>query len=145
MILLYTFLVFFLVAVKVLTDRRVAGLERKYAKTAGKVDQLWRVPVFKEGSNTRLDPCLMAKRQYQLGLLVQKRDQLEGKHEAWQARADRVARWLRRVRGWKGKKLPYTFGVVDVSLLLYLIDQLGVAQYVGMRHLAQQVVALISR
>jgi hypothetical protein len=144
MIFLYSFLLLFLGAIKMLIDRRVVSLERKYAKTALAADRLSRETLTKEG-NSRSDPCQGAKRLYLLGLLVQKRDRLEAKHEAWQESAERFHRLVTRLRDWKGKKLPYTLGVVDVSFVLYLIDYFGVGRYVDLRHLSAWLVSLFSR
>src|SRR5262249_43354871 len=109
------------------------------------VDKLSREPIFKQGNSNRLELCLSAKRQYELGLLVQRRDRLEGKHQGWKALADRLGRWKAAVQDWKGKKLPYTLGVVDVTLVMLLIDRLGLAEYVSPEALYEQVRSLISR
>jgi hypothetical protein len=139
MIFLYTFLVLFLGGVKVLIDRRVRRLERKYSKTAREVAELVRQNLPRDGNANRTDPCQSAKRQFLIGLLVQKRDRLEALHDTWLARSERFNKFVTRVRNWKGKKLPYTLGVVDVALVLYLIDQLGVGEYVSFRHIVQLV------
>jgi len=64
---------------------------------------------------------------------------LEGKHLAWQDLCDKLGRAIDRLRHWKGKKLPYTLGALDVWLFLYLIDYFGVSAYVSPRHLVQLV------
>jgi len=145
MIFLYTFLLIFLGALKVLIDRRVAALERKYSRTAREADSLLREPWYRGGNSNRPDPAQAAKRQYLLGLLVQKRERLEGRYTAWQDRADRLGKLVARIRGWKGKTLPYTLGVVDVSCVLYLIDYLGVGEYVSAHNLVRAITALIGR
>jgi hypothetical protein len=92
------------------------------------------------GNSNRPDPYQAAKRQYRLGQLAQKRDALEARHERWQRVAEKLGGTVRRLREWKGRKLPYTFGVVDVSVLLYAIDYLGVGEFVsvtGLRQMAQ--------
>lgn len=145
MILLYTLLLVFLGALKLVLDRRVASLERKYSRTAREADNLVREPLYKGGNSNRPDPAQIAKRQYLLGRLVQKRERLEGKYTAWQDRADRLAKLVARIRGWKGKTLPYTLGIVDVSMVLYLIDYFGVGHYLSAPNLVRVVTALISR
>ena len=145
MIFLYTFLLVFLGAIKMLIDRRVAALERKYSRAARESDNLVREPWYKGGNSNRPDPAQAAKRQYLLGLMVQKRERLEGKYAVWQDRAERLGKLVARIRGWKGKTLPYTLGVVDVSFVLYLIDYFGVGQYVSAHNLVRWVTALISR
>jgi hypothetical protein len=130
MILIYTALVLILAIAGFLIQRRVARLERKYRLAAKQAQQVALEPAFKPG--TRLDACQIAKRQYQLGQLVQKRDRVESKVHSWQAFADRFKGMTARVKGWKGKKLPYTLGVVDVSCLLYAIDLAGVSRHMNL-------------
>jgi hypothetical protein len=144
MIFLYTSLLLLLGTVKLLIGRRVAALERKYVRVTKAADDFLRQPLLKEGNSNRSDPYQVAKRQYLLGLLVQKRDRLEAKHDGWQTLAERFEKVVAAVRDWKGKKLPYTFGVLDVSLLLYAIDWLGVGEYLSARSVVQYVTALIS-
>jgi hypothetical protein len=132
MILIYTGLVLILAVAGFLIQRRVSNLERKFGRVARAVQQVALEPAYKVG--TRLDPCQIAKRQYQLGQLVQKRDRVEQKYHAWQAFADRFGAATARVKAWKGKKLPYTFGVVDVSCLLYTIDTLGFGRHINLTH-----------
>ncbi len=142
MILFYSLVLFLLVAVKFLTVRRAAALERKFSRVALTAEKLVREPVYRAGNGGLMDPYQVAKRQFQLGQLIQKRDRLEGKCIAWQKLAEGAARLAESVRGWKGRKLPYTFGVLDVSMLLALIDYLGVGEVVSVRSLLQLVTSL---
>ena len=73
---------------------------------------------------------------------MNRRDRAEARHFAWQAGAEGLDRWARRLRDWKGRKLPYTMGVVDVWLVLTLIDHLGVGQYLSAGPLLQLVTSL---
>jgi hypothetical protein len=130
MILVYTGLVLILAIAGWLIQRRVARLERKYGRIAKQAQQIALEPAYKAG--TRLDPCQIAKRHYQLGVLVQKRDRVEAKAHAWQAFADRFKSATSRLKTWKGKKLPYTFGAVDVSCLLYAVDYAGVGRHINL-------------
>jgi hypothetical protein len=143
MILLYILLLLFLGAIKVLIDRRLVRLEQKHSRTAKAADALLGIPLYREGNSNRFNPYENAKRQYQLGLLVQKRDRLEAKHDAWMALSEWFNAWLSKLRDWKGKKLPYTLGVLDVSFLLYLVDYFGVGEYVSVRALAHWVKSLL--
>jgi hypothetical protein len=144
MILLYSSLIFVLGAVKFLIGRRVKALEKKYARVAKEADQTLKQSIFKEGNSTRLDPYVTAKRQYMLGLLAQKRDRVEAKYAAWQEFADKFGRYVAHVKSWKGKKLPYTFGAVDVACVLGLVDYLGFSEYVGVRALVAFVTSLFT-
>jgi hypothetical protein len=145
MILLYTALVFVLGAAAFLVGRRVKALEKKYTKVAKETDTLLRQSGYKDGNSNRVDPCVAAKRQYLLGHLVQQRDRLEAKYVAWQKRAERFRRYVSALKSWKGKKLPYTFGAVDVACVMGLVDYLGVGDHVGVRPLVQFVTSLFTR
>ena len=141
MILIYTVVVLILAIASWLFQRRVARLERKFSRVAKQTHQVALEPAFKPG--TRLDACQIAKRQYQLGQLVQKRDALEARHATWQARADRLTGWSAAVRNWRGRKLPYTAGVIDVWMLLCLLDYLGAGEYVNAREAVRWLTGLI--
>jgi hypothetical protein len=139
MILIYTMLLVVLATICFLTKRRVARLEKKYSRTARDVEKLslGHMALRQGNSNSKLDSLESVKRQYLLGQLVQKRDALETKCHAWQARAERFGRWLTAVREWKGRTLPYTMGVLDVSGALYLIDYLGVGRWINFQNIVQ--------
>jgi hypothetical protein len=135
MVLLYTSLIFVLGVVKFLIGRRVKSLEKKYVRVAKEADGVLKQSVFKDGNSNRVDPFVSAKRQYLIGLLAQKRDRVESKYAAWQTSADKFGRFVASLRSWKGKKLPYTFGAVDVLFVLGLIDYLGFSEVVSVRAL----------
>lgn len=144
MILCYTLVLFLLVAIKFLTDRRATAYERKFARLALDAEKLVREPVYRQGNSGVVDPYQVAKRQFQLGMLIQKRDRLESKSLAWQRTAERLAQVVESVRSWKGRKLPYTFGVLDVSVLLGLIDYLGVGEALSARRFLELITALLA-
>jgi hypothetical protein len=142
MILLYTILLFVLSVAGYLVKRRATGLEKKYVRLAAQADQVLRQPVLNRGNRNEPDPYVWAKRQYQLGCLVQKRDRTEARYTAWQGLAEKFAKWTAGLRTWKGKRLPYTCGVVDVTALLAGLDYLGAAHYVNLHNLYQLAVRL---
>jgi hypothetical protein len=139
MVLLYTWLIFVLGVAKFLIGWRAKSLERKYVRVAKEADGLLKQPTFKEGNSSRGDPFMSAKRQYLIGLLAQKRDRVEAKYAAWQTCADKFGRFVASLRSWKGKKLPYTFGAVDVLFVLGLIDYLGFSEVVSVRALVHLI------
>jgi hypothetical protein len=145
MIFLYTSLLFLLGTTHFLLRRRVTSLERKYARVAREADDLVRQPGYRDSNGGRGDPYLTAKRQYQLGLLAQRRDRLEARYVAWQGRAEKFGALVARIRSWKGRKLPYTLGVLDVLFVLSVIDYLGAGQYLNARSLLQAVTSLWAR
>jgi hypothetical protein len=145
MILLYTLVLFVFALAKKVVDWRVARLERRYSRAALAVVKLLREPTYLHGNTNRADLGQSAKRQYQLGRLVQHRDHLEAKHDAWQLRAERLGAAVGALRAWKGRKLPYTLGVLDVAGLLYLVDYLGAGEYANVRHLVGLATTLFTR
>jgi hypothetical protein len=144
MIVLYTLLVLLLGVAKLLVDWRVRAMERKYSRVAREATNLANEPVYRPGNSNRQDPFLSAKRQYRLALFAETRDRLEARNYAWQRVADRLGGALRRVRSWKGRKLPYTFGAVDVSLVLYLIDRYGLQDQAGWASMVETVQTLFT-
>jgi hypothetical protein len=140
MILLYTLMLFLLSAIKRLIALRARTLERKYIRTAALVDQA--AVEHKPGNSSKVDPCANAKWLVHLGQLVEKRDRVEAKYFSWQNWADRFAGWVGALRDWKGKKLPYTMGAVDVWMILCLVDHFGVGQYLSATALIQFVISL---
>ena len=79
----------------------------------------------KPGNASTPDALAAAKKQYELGRLVQARDVLEARYLGWQARAERVGSALTRLRSAKGLFVPYLCGVVDVALVLVGLHLLG--------------------
>src|SRR5262245_20678164 len=145
MIFLYTLVLLALALVRWLVVGRAASLARKYTKLATATLKFVAQPLYKPGNSNKADSFAMAKRQFELGRLVTARDKVEVKQYRWQAWADKLTRAVAAVRGWKGKMLPYTLGVFDVWLVLYLIDYLGVAEHFSARHVIDMVVALVNR
>jgi hypothetical protein len=139
MILVYTLLLALLATASFLIGRRAARLERKYYRAAEAADRVLRATPTRPGNGNKADVCTVAKQQYLLGRLVQQRDQLEQRYVVWQKRAARVRGWTQRLREWKGKKLPYTLGALDVTAVLGLIDYLGVGQHVSAGRLVQLI------
>ena len=145
MIFLYTALLLLVGVAHFLIKRRVAAVEKKYSRVVKDADDLLRQQNHRDGNSNRQDPYQSAKRQYQLALLAQKRDLMETRYSAWHRRSERLGKLRHRLRAWKGRKLPYTFGVLDVVGTLSLIDYLGAGQFVNARYLIDTVTSLFSR
>ena len=145
MIFLYTALLLLVGVAHFLIKRRVAALEKKYSRIVKDADDLLRQSNYRDGNSNRQDPYQSAKRQYQLALLAQKRDRMESSYSTWHRRSERVGKFRHRLRAWKGRKLPYTFGVLDVAGAMYLIDYLGAGHYVNARHLMDTLTSLFTR
>jgi hypothetical protein len=143
MVVLYSSLLLLLGGAGFLIRRRARSLEKKYSAVLKEANTLLHAP-HREGNANRTDAYATAKRTYQLGQLAQKKEKLEVRHYAWQARADRVGRWIERLRSWRGRKLPYTLGLVDAVAILTLLEHLGYGQYTNPRVLLQMVTTWIS-
>jgi hypothetical protein len=145
MILLYTALLLLVGVVYFLVQRRVAALEKKYTRVVKEADALLRQGNIREGNSNRQDPYQSAKRQYKLAILAEKHDRLEASFLAWHQRAERLGKLRQRLGDWKGRKLPYTFGAIDVACAMSLIDYLGAGHYLNARHLVETVMSLFAR
>ena len=144
MIFLYSLLLMLLGGVKRIVQCRAASVAKAYSKLAEAVQKRLRESQIKPGNASKIDPCQSAKLQYELGLLVAKRDRVEAKHFVWQHRAEALARWVNTLSNWKGKKLPYTLGAVDLWLLLSAIDAIGFADFVSARVVFDYAVSLLT-
>ena len=145
MLVVYLSALLLLGVVQFLLRRRVARLERAYVRAATMADAVLRKVGYKDGNGGRPDPLQAAKRQYQLALLAQKRDRVEARYTAAQLGRERFGKLAARVRGWKGKALPYALGVLDVGLVLVALDYLSGTRYVNTREIAQAVASLFNR
>jgi hypothetical protein len=145
MIFVYTVALVLLGAAHFLVRRRALALEKKFARVSKQADELLRQSTYRDGNSNRLDPYLAAKRQYRLAVLADQRDRLEDRYITWKARDEKLYKLKLRLRSWKGRKLPYTLGVLDVAGTLALIDYLGAGQYVNARGLVHAVTALFTR
>jgi hypothetical protein len=144
MIILYTSLLVLLMGTRFLVKRRAAGLERKYAAVLKQANALLREPSHREGNSGKADAYQTAKRNFQLGAIAQKKETLEARHAAWQGRADRLGRWVQSVRAWKGRKLPYLLGGIDVFSVLCVLEYLGLGDRLSPRHVVQLVTTWLS-
>lgn len=125
MIPLYTLLLTALSSVRWALSRKAARTERKYVKAAHEAEAVARQYHTKPGNASAADPYTTAKRQYELGRLVEVRDKWEAKYLTWQARTEKAGRTLTKLRGIKGRFVPYLLGVVDVGLVLSALHYLG--------------------
>ena len=145
MIVLYSLFLISLGGVAFLVRRRADSLSRRFSGIAEAVKAKAQEAGMRPGNSNKPDVCQAAKTQFELGRLVAQRDRIEGKHFAWQHRSERMARWIDRLRSFKGKKLPYTMGALDFWLVLSLIDQFGLSGAVNVRQLFAMVAQMIGR
>jgi hypothetical protein len=115
-----------LTALRKLLARRAARLERKYTAAALEAETLAKQMQTRPGNASHADVLTTARRQYEIGRLVQNRDRLETRYAVWQNRADRAAKLENRLANWKGRTVPYLLGVADVILVLFALGRAGV-------------------
>jgi hypothetical protein len=125
MMILYLFLLLLLFLARFLVVRRAVRLERKYDRSARQARDLMSQPAYKQGNNSRPDMAAQARQQYLLGQAVEKRDRVEARYVVWQARAESLGKLIVRIRGWKGRVVPYVSGVVDAAVISVLLNMLG--------------------
>jgi hypothetical protein len=126
MIVAYLFLLLVLALVHFLVRRRVARLEARFTAVAAEADTLVKQASMRGGNCSRPDPYQAAKHQYALARLAMKRDRLEDRYTSWQSFSERFAKFRSRLVGYRGKALPYVFGVFDVATVMLVFDRFGV-------------------
>ncbi|HTU22892.1 MAG TPA: hypothetical protein VMG10_32940 [Gemmataceae bacterium] len=145
MIFLYTALLLLVGVAHFLIKRRVAALEKKYTGVVKEADDLLRQASYRDGNTNRQDPYQSAKRQYKLAMLAEKRDRMESGYTRWHRRAESLGKLRHRLRAWKGRKLPYTFGALDVACVMGIVDYLGANHYLNARQVVESVASLFTR
>ncbi len=113
MILLYALVVLLLGAGVLVAGRRARSLERKFVRAAQKANEAAKELSYRGGNGNLPDPLKSAKRQFELGRIVQVRDRLEEKYAAWESRAESLRARQRSLRSCQGRFVPYAFGVID--------------------------------
>ena len=144
MIVLYAIGLALLGVATFITGRRARSLERKYVAAAKDAERLSNDLTLRGGNRLQADPCAAARKTFELGRLVQKRDRLEAKYTAWEARGERLAKTRDRLRRWKGRFTPYAMGAVDAILIVAGLAYLGAIQ-VDPRDLLDKLRAVVHR
>lgn len=126
MVPLYALLLTGLAGLRRLLAGRAAGLERKYVTAARTAEDAARTLSVKSGNGRPLDPLAVARRQYELGRLVQVRDRLSDRYMAAQTRADAVAGRVYKLKAVKGRAVPYLLGLADAGLVAGAAAKYGV-------------------
>jgi hypothetical protein len=144
MMMLFQIVLLLLSAVKFVFARRANALERKYARLSKEVNATSRDCLFKEGNSAKYDPFQAAKRQYRLGVLVEKKDRLEAVQYRWAHRVERLNRVIAKLRGWKGRLVPYALGAVDVMTTMCTLDYFAHGDFIVVRQLVGLVTSQFS-
>lgn len=145
MILIYALIVLLLGMTIAFTGWRARALERRYARAARDADVLAKELSFRGGNSPRPDTFQTAKRQYELGRLVQIRDRLEAKHDKWDARAGMYRVLKSRLVNCKGRFLPYVLGAVDVVGAFLALSVFGIVNPDELRHAVQAARIVVMR
>ena len=123
MVVLYLFARLFLGFFHLLVKGRVARLEKRYVRSAAEADALLKASAQRGGNSNRPDPFVAARTQYDLALLAKKRDRVEARYLSWQKFSERFGSLRRRLAGFRGRLLPYLFGLVDVTAVVLALGQ----------------------
>lgn len=145
MILVYALIVLLLGALAVLTGWRARSLERRYARAARQADTLAKELSYRGGNCARPDAFLTAKRQYELGRVVQIRDRLEEKHDKWEVRAGKLRSLKTRLQTRRGRFLPYVIGAFDVVAAFAALNVFGVVNPDELRTAVQAARIVVAR
>jgi hypothetical protein len=125
MIVLYLALLLLLVALHLFVRWRAWSLERRFVRVAADADKLVKQSSYRGGNSNRPDACSAARQQYELALLTLKRDRIESRYTWWQGLAERLANWRKGLMAYRGKLVPYVFGVADVAAIVVALQKLG--------------------
>jgi hypothetical protein len=145
MILLYALAVLLLGIAAFVTGRRARTIERKFIRAAAQADVLVKEMSYRGGNNSPADPLRAAKRQFELGRLVQARDRLETKYDTWEGRAEKCRSLRDRLRNCRGRLVPYVFGVIDVVGVFALATVFGIVDQAQLRHAFEAARTVVSR
>ncbi|HKI31892.1 MAG TPA: hypothetical protein VKA46_08485 [Gemmataceae bacterium] len=145
MILFYALLLLLLVVARYVIVRRVAALERKYVKIARTTDELLKAQPLKPGNTSKPDPYAAARQAYLLGQAVERRERLEARYCACQKLGERFTALVAAVRGWKGRKLPYVVGALDVLLVFGALDYFGYRDHLSAQAVVEFLSSLVSK
>jgi hypothetical protein len=143
MILVYVLLLLLLVVARFFVARRAAALERKYMRIARATDELCKAQTQRPGNN-KPDPYAAARAAYLLGQAVERRERLEARYCAWQKTAERLNSLIAAVRNWRGRRLLYVVGALDVLFVLGALDYLGYGQQISARTVVQFVRSFVA-
>jgi hypothetical protein len=130
MVVLYLLARLFFAFVHLLVRWRVSRLEKRYARLAAEADKLLKQSCVRAGNSNRPDPFLAAKQQHELALVALKRDRVEGRFVSRQKFSERFGAFRRGLAGYRGRVVPYLFGLVDVTAAVLVLNQfdVGVSQ-----------------
>ena len=77
-------------------------------------------------------PRVSAMRSARLGGLLTAVDNQARRTDVWAGRAVWIGRAARYVASWRGMKLPYTMGIIDVVATFQALDYLHFSKYVSL-------------
>jgi hypothetical protein len=144
MILAYVLLLLLLVVARYVIARRVAALEKKYVRTARATDELFKAQM-RPGNASKPDAYATARQAYLLGQAVERRERVETRYVGWQKFAQRFGALVEAVRAWRGRKLPYLVGALDVLTVLGALDYLGYHDRLNAHAVVELLSSLVSR
>ena len=104
---------------------RASRIERKYVKTSCKVQEELKLSDTRPGNAMGDARLNYARKQYELGRMVQKCERIGDRYVKAQALADRVGMNRTWIDSYQGRFTPYLLGVVDMVVLTALLNHYG--------------------
>jgi hypothetical protein len=144
MIFVYTSILISIFAIRWYVNRKAKSTEAKFSEIAKEKEE-----VFNHLSNATKTsfgsfPLLLEVTRFsRLTKLVEKCDKAEEVATKWADRGETLDRWYSGIKNFKGKALPYTFGLCDVASIFYILDSMGlsVSNFINL----QLVIDLVAR
>jgi hypothetical protein len=129
MLVAYVLILLILVALQFCCWWRASGLEKKFVRLAGEVDELMkRAADGPKGGNIggKPDATRAAMDLYRLAIVAQKRESAEERYTFWQTLMERFSGWRKALTTFRGKVSPYLAGIFDLSSVLVTLHMIGV-------------------
>jgi hypothetical protein len=145
MIVFYSLVVMLFGIAARITSWRAGRMERRFVRFATRADELAKELSRRGGNTSHPDPLASARRQYELGRIVQIRDRYAEKYDAWEGRAVTCRKLKLRMLAAKGRVVPYLFGVADVVGVVALLSAGGIVDPSHLRHAFEAARMIVAR
>ena len=126
MIVLYVVCKAVLALAHAILTLRASWIEQKYVKTSCKVQEELKVSDTRPGNAMGDARLNYARKQYELGRMVEKCDRIGTRYVRAQALAESIGQKRNRVASVQGRMTPYLFGVIDMVVAVLLMNQFNV-------------------
>ena len=105
---------------------RASWIEQKYVKTSCKVQEELKLSDTRPGNAMGDARLNYARKQYELGRMVEKCDRIGERYVRAQALAESVGHKQKWLASLQGRVTPYLFGVTDMVVVMVLLNYFGI-------------------